>query len=192
MFNAKNDVDRGRFVDDLSESIAEMDEMESIKAHNVIETIHFKYQDRLSRHAMMHNTTDKFSPQFRFDNRVDKSLISNCDTRIKVLNKEDSSKSSQLPVIAASTKPAAGPRSRVLAKFSSMLNLSSTTEGVINLNRPTGLLKNQPSLHQNQSRTDNKSSSRNEQVQRRGSTGSVHSLDSGLFLSRDVSPNQSS
>lgn len=54
MFNARNELDQSRFSDDLGESIAEMDEMESIRAHNIVETIHLKYQERLKRHAMLH------------------------------------------------------------------------------------------------------------------------------------------
>ena len=55
LFNARNELDQSRFVGDLSESIAEMEEMETIRVHNIIETIHFKHQERLRRHSMMHD-----------------------------------------------------------------------------------------------------------------------------------------
>lgn len=55
MFNARNELDQSRFSDDLGESIAEMDEMESIRAHNIVDSIHSKYQERLKRHNLMHN-----------------------------------------------------------------------------------------------------------------------------------------
>lgn len=58
MFNARNELDQSRFSDDLAESIAEMDEMESIRAHNIVNTIHSKYQDRLKRHTMMHSQSE--------------------------------------------------------------------------------------------------------------------------------------
>lgn len=55
MFNARNELDQSRFANDLGESIAEMDELDAAKTHNVIDTIHFKYLDRLRRHSWMHN-----------------------------------------------------------------------------------------------------------------------------------------
>lgn len=108
MFNARNELDQSRFVDDLSESIAEMDEMEMIKTNNIIETIHFRYSDRLKRHSVMHsgicsnssnneNSNIIIQPKSSNntvlaldDNRVGKKLglINNCDIRISANNEQ--------------------------------------------------------------------------------------------------------
>ena len=61
MFNARNELDQSRFVDDLSESIAEMDEMETIRAHNIVDTIYLKHQERLKHHAMIHSNANNNS-----------------------------------------------------------------------------------------------------------------------------------
>lgn len=102
MFNARNELDQSRFVDDLTESIAEMDEMEMIKTNNIIETIHFRFSDRLKRHSNMHsgnfnknesanNITQSKSGNSVLaldDNQASKklSLINNCDIRISSNN----------------------------------------------------------------------------------------------------------
>lgn len=88
MFNARNELDQSRFVDDLGESIAEMDEMENIKAHNIVETIHFKYLERLRRHSIMHNNNSVENSANNLDNQQQNSRLFNkminksCDIRI--------------------------------------------------------------------------------------------------------------
>uniref|UniRef100_A0A6G1SA16 IQ motif and SEC7 domain-containing protein 1 n=1 Tax=Aceria tosichella TaxID=561515 RepID=A0A6G1SA16_9ACAR len=59
MFNARNELDQSRFVDDLNESIAEMDEMEHIRAHNIVDSIHSRQLDCLRRHAQMHDPENR-------------------------------------------------------------------------------------------------------------------------------------
>lgn len=98
MFNARNELDQSRFVDDLTESIAEMDEMEMIKTNNIIETIHFRFSERLKRHSNMHSVNCNKNESSNNiiqskqgnsvlaldDNQASKkmSLINNCDIRI--------------------------------------------------------------------------------------------------------------
>lgn len=74
MFNARNELDQGRFVDDLNESIAEMDEMEHIRAHNIVESIHLKQLDRLRRHTLMHEPPSPSSPDCTTDNTTGKTM----------------------------------------------------------------------------------------------------------------------
>ena len=54
IFNARNELDQSRFFHDLSESIAEMEEMETIRVHNIIDVIHSKHLEYLKRHTMIH------------------------------------------------------------------------------------------------------------------------------------------
>lgn len=267
MFNARNELDQSRFVDDLSESIAEMDEMEMIKTNNIIETIHFRYSERLKRHSIMHsgggkNNENNIIMQSKSkntvlaldDNQVNGKLSSmnNCDIKITSSNKQISSSASdskddnrqqQITVRgnnSATSTPAPSSDARdhhdqplsqngahhQAGKFNSMLNLSSaitdSRSGIIKdeeycrqniqSSNAKGLRQNQSFVQPpaNQSANNDRSDVRasGEQVvaglsgvvptaaasaaHRRCSTSSVHSLDSGLFLSRDVSPNQSS
>lgn len=233
MFNARNELDQSRFVDDLGESIAEMDEMETIKTNNIIDTIHFKYLERLQRHAMMHNTDDHvpslIDHHLRDEIHPQSKLVmkdNDCDTltsnkQISALDEPMKQQSRTNPVFnpsSVSTVTTAGNNTsapntlaticvgRVPAKFSSMLNLSSVASA-----RHNDVGDNDTRRHQIQTKYArqnqlfvNQQSQRviksgggvrDEQAmgtQRRCSTSSVHSLDSGLFLSRDVSPNQSS
>lgn len=213
MFNAKNELDQSRFVGDLSESIAEMEEMETIKKHNLIETIHFRQQERLRRHRMSHAISENAEDKSRAGKVT--NMIENCDT---------SREQSDLAVISSQAKEArlcdglTAPTKRkesdeipiprtnnqqepkLRSEFRSMLNLSSSGD-YESRTQAKGLRPNHSFLqhhqpdqapqprgpdHQPGSHNDSGSSG-----QRRCSTGSVHSLDSGLFLSRDISPNQS-
>lgn len=266
MFNARNELDQSRFVDDLSESIAEMDEMELIKANNIIETIHFRYSERLKRHSIMHSgggvnnenniimqSSSKNTVLALDDNQAGRKLSSmnNCDIKITNSNKQisssasdskDDNKQQQITVrsnnsFTTTLDPSSNardhhdqPLSRDEAhhqtgKFNSMLNLSSaitdSRSGIIKdedccrqniqSSNTKGLRENQSFVQPPGSRSANNDQSDlragGEQVaaglsgiaaaaasaaHRRCSTSSVHSLDSGLFLSRDVSPNQSS
>lgn len=272
MFNARNELDQSRFVDDLSESIAEMDEMQMIKTNNIIETIHFRYSERLKRHSVMHsgncgnsNNENNHVMQTKSnntvlaldDNQVSKklSLINSCDIRITTNSEQTSALDSdckdnykQIMPANSSTDTTTTPSSNILAdhhhnniqpsgrdgshhragKFSSMLNLSSaTTDNKSDIVKDDGKYYGQniassstKGLRQNQSlaqasllaNDDQSSKGCGDRVlvgfsgsatttsttnapvaaHRRCSTSSVHSLDSGLFLSRDVSPNQSS
>lgn len=229
MFNARNEMDQSRFVDDLSESIAEMDEMAAIKANDVIDTIHFKYQDRLRQHSMLHNNNENIPPQQVgadqnqcFENTNTIQITTNiCDNNYnrKLENSNNTNKQKhqleeeiQFVSGARSSLLAAGLEQtrRVRSKFNSMSNLSSVAEsrdddlavtGNSSSNgspiRTTGgLRQNQSFVQQEADRTmisdESHSSDQTSSSQRRSSSNSVHSLDSGLFLSRDVSPNQSS
>lgn len=224
MFNARNELDQSRFVDDLGESIAEMDEMETIKAHNIIETIHFKYMERLRRHVVLHSTPTSasattivtgsfnengFSDSTKRNNNKIAGMMNCCDTRS--MNFKQNADSEDVKQDTATTSD--GKNSK--AKFSSMLNLSSVCvetkrDSLCNANGNTtaadtatdkqskGLRHNlsygQQLAVRNAERPNSVqvASASNSAIQRRCSTSSVHSLDSGLFLSRDVSPNQSS
>lgn len=224
MFNARNELDQSRFVDDLGESIAEMDEMESIKAHNLVDVLHFKYQDRLRRHTLMHgngaseiNIQSVISEENNHPKNKMLNIINNCDNRIQS-NKDGKQQPMGQDEIKEQRQSAQQPQSdsktnsnvksttqtistarRVQAKFSSMLNLSSAATDSKNDtgNNPQtnkGLRQNQSFAVQQPQQASiveqvAEGSPRGSQ-QRRGSTSSVHSLDSGLFLSRDVSPNQ--
>lgn len=241
MFNARNELDQSRFVNDLSESIAEMEEMEVIRAHNIIEKIHVTHQERLRRHAMMHEMQSIGDVHHQFENdKLSRDLTINFDSKKrraasseKLIILEDESEKQEVektekPSDAdkksdASTK--SKPR-RLQSKFSSMSNLSSVSEGhddeqsnICKENRindqtkviTKGSLSNglrlnrsfvQPIKPTNEAaqplprprRRTNEPllpADRLNRNQRSCSTNSVHSLDSGLFLSRDVSPNQS-
>lgn len=230
MFNARNELDQSRFVDDLSESIAEMDEMETIKVHNLIETIHFRQQERLRRHRMSHATSENGAvvvedskPRPTNKAASTTNMIEKCDTSNNIVmviestvqrerdDKQQQSdnytelktrkiKSDEIPIPGASSS-----LQQRRGKFSSMLNLSSSNqendEGSSNRTQAKGLRLNrsfviqaQQQQQQQQRHADNQPGSHNDSGssgQRRCSTSSVHSLDSGLFLSRDISPNQS-
>lgn len=195
MFNARNELDRSRFVDDLNESMAEMDEMELIKTHNVVETIHFKQLERLRRHAMMHD-----EPGLIANNKLKSSATTIMNEEQIVFRNEsesdrDTTESSNVTVIAK------GSRRLPPTKFNSMSNLASVAEitDEIESNQPrmSQMIDLPPSdrsfgqhpacyVVQRGVRSTNQIG-----VHRSCSTNSVHSLDSGLFLSRDVSPNQS-
>lgn len=232
MFNARNELDQSRFVDDLGESIAEMDEMETIKTHNIIETIHFKHQERLRRHAMMHTTPTNNTPvnsvtgqtnniecgvsesnQHLNNNRV-LNTVTSCDNR-SINNYKQIVVDEDVDPVSTST-PGRGSK----AKFSSMLNLSSAcldrkSDGT-SISADNSSTHSGPSIQQNKFMRQNQSvgqqlsdhnvdlpgecppapppapTASGSAIHRRCSASSVHSLDSGLFLSRDVSPNQSS
>lgn len=209
MFNARNELDQSRFVDDLGESIAEMDEMESIKVNNISETIHFKYLERLKRHAMMHSgSNENIQPNqiIGIDNHqvTNKmlSMINSCD----IVNNKKSLPGSTIKnqENSALNVTNVDENCGIKTKFNSMLNLSSSSgdsksdnndkqkpskglrQNKSFINHPQQIVE-QPTVNQ----TTN-SSLGSADAQRKCSTSSVHSLDSGLFLSRDVSPNQSS
>lgn len=202
MFNARNELDQSSFVNDLTESIAEMDEMESIRAHNIIETIHFKHQERLRRHAMMHNSNENVNQQPGLVSESEKlstSISNDCDIRKSnnninhLLVIEDNQGEGQRPVVANGR--------RLQSKFNSMSNLSSVAEsrdddddnqcqGDENLRQKKSYV--QPAQQVVRQQQQQQVGQRSGGTQRSCSIGSVHSLDSGLFLSRDVSPNQSS
>lgn len=257
MFNARNELDQSRFADDLIESIAEMDEMETIRAHNIIDAIHFKHLDRMRRHAMIHDdgsndennqassTTNHNVVTCNKQQQGQFSLMNNCDiikidnhVQVKISDQFEqaadnrhstitiASSSSSSSSSSTSTTQSQRSKGSSQSKFSSMLNLPTEGAAVDCINNlQTNNISNQASVKQNLSssshqqptsssstghqrmpmidQSDNSSSrSDSEQQvaaavragaqQRRNSASSVHSLDSGLFLSRDVSPNQSS
>lgn len=200
MFNARNDLDRSRFVDDLSESIAEMDEMETIRAHNIIETIYFRHQERLRRHAAIHNSNENISKQnVEHVNDSSKqsngSLSNNCDNRGSDDDRRLQAIKNKQDIDNSTAGLAAGRAHRIQSKFNSMFNLSSATnqEVVGGLRHNRSFAQQQkPMTGQQQPECSALGSDQLNGTQRSCSTGSVHSLDSGLFLSRDVSPNQSS
>lgn len=209
MFNARNELDRSRFVDDLNESIAEMDEMEVIRTHNIVETIHFKQQDRLRRHALMHKPNGSELKVVAGSARmmIDEKIMEGIEN-----DEGDSTLGSNVTVIQKGSH-------RLPSKFSSMSNLASVVEtkdenetttnelaggvkagnddGVNGGLRPNGSIVHQM-IEANSQRGplrginhQNLITSNGLIVHRSCSANSVHSLDSGLFLSRDVSPNQS-
>lgn len=207
MFNARNELDQSRFVDDLGESIAEMDEMETIRAHNIIETIHLKYLDRLRRHSMMHEAIENNQVTNRLvrnhESGETSSLMTNCDTRNT--RSENLLEFRDLKQEDCSEEELAGRAGPVHTKFNSMLNLSNkpvdseattvgfdTREQTLAKDLKQNLVAEteQPQANDKQQTAANQSDQM--VAQRRCSANSVHSLDSGLFLSRDVSPNQSS
>lgn len=232
MFNARNELDQSRFVDDLGESIAEMDEMESIKVHNISDTIHFKYLERLKRHAMIHSgqnenilplqTTVLVNDNHQVSNKM-LSMINSCDITNNNNNNNKKKQQQQQPFRNADNKQndfssnhkttsIVGESCGIKTKFSSMLNLSSSSNGDNNIKGgdickpPKGLRLNksfvnqpqqiiseqQPVVSNYQTANASSGSTTADAQQRKCSTSSVYSLDSGLFLSRDVSPNQSS
>lgn len=213
MFNARNELDQSRFVDDLGESIAEMDEMETIKTNNISETIHFKYLERLKRHSIMHsglNENIQLNRTTENDNHqvINKmpDMMNNCDTTRNFASKQISGIGEKQEDTVSNNTSSSGESRGIKTRFSSMLNLSSSSSDSKNDNTdgkhkpPKGLRQNKsfvnhPQLIAEQSgepRPNTSGASSSGGVQRRCSTSSVHSLDSGLFLSRDVSPNQSS
>lgn len=57
MLNARNELDHSKFVNNLSESIAEIDEIENLRSHGIIDDIHRRHMDNLKRHAALHEDT---------------------------------------------------------------------------------------------------------------------------------------
>lgn len=234
MFNARNELDQSRFVDDLTESIAEMDEMESIRQHNLIDTIHFKQQERLRRHEALHNSNENIDKQSNHvvemnerilggmsNNICDNNRKSNAHIGHKLMaidddddDQEDGNQvtSTETQAQATSSKVGGGDQMKLQSKFNSMSNLSTvTTSGKsdssdspangsnVGLRQNRSFAQNSQFLQirrENQNGQPNDSSASGDSTRstapnRSNSTGSVHSLDSGLFISRDVSPNQS-
>lgn len=209
MFNARNELDQSRFVDDLGESIAEMDEMKSIKVNNISETIHFKYLERLKRHAMIHSGSNENIQQIQalgIDNHqvTNKmlSMVNSCDI-VKNKKLPENTNKQEDPVSNLASPSEVDENCGIKTKFNSMLNLSSSngdskSDNVGKLNPSKGLRQNKSFINHPQQiaeqpiNQETSASSGSTDAQRKCSTSSVHSLDSGLFLSRDVSPNQSS
>lgn len=71
MFNARNELDQSRFADDLSESIAEMDEMMAIKSRNIVEILHFKFTEKIYQHSLMHKKFKKSPSGLIESNKID-------------------------------------------------------------------------------------------------------------------------
>lgn len=195
MFNAHNELDQSRFVEDLSESIAETDEMDLIRSQNIIETIHLKHLERLKRHAMLH-TDDKGSIRVLEDNAdlVDEGL-GGCNLKRQTITSHE-----QDHVTTTKQIEFTGQEQRFQMKCSSMSNLSTLAE-----NKDESLLASDKSHHANgiestpdapramkDSSSGSSTSNNSNGLARRSSASSIHSLDSGMFISRDVSPNQSS
>lgn len=194
MFNAHNELDQSRFVEDLSESIAETDEMDIIRSQNIIETIHLKHLERLKRHAMSHSE-DKGSNRM-LDNQADFVVVGNagsCDENKQIITLHE-------PFNDTKQAQFSKQEQRPQIKCSSMSNLSRVVE-----NKEESLLAsgrdhcaNQDEVTLKAPRAINDSSSSSSTsnnsngLVRRSSASSIHSLDSGMFISRDVSPNQSS
>lgn len=218
MFNARNELDQSRFVDDLSESIAEMDEMETIRAHNHIETIHFRQQERLRRHAMSHAISENQADE-KVSRQTHKSATNqkSCDTTRRqhnqvvgetqrelenhrrssddqVISRREAQESEKIPISETSQR-----ERKHRSKFNSMLNLSSndndeckTQPKSLKLNHSFVQDRDQRQPHRSIDQPERSQNDSGSSRQRRCSTNSIHSLDSGLFLSRDISPNQSS
>lgn len=195
MLNARNELDQTRFGDDLNESIAEMDEMEAIKNRNIVEIIHFKHTEKVRQHSLLHKRLQPIDDTFSIEHRqVDNFLLNNCDKKnqggqkgsLLVDNYEGGIRDDE-----------SGKRTTILVndhvqlwtKSSSMSNLSSSggSEGSENERHITAI-ELPPHVESMNSKSSGLS---DETVERKCSAGSVFSLDSGLFLSRDVSPNQS-
>lgn len=201
MFNAHNDLDQSRFVEDLSESIAETNEMDLIRSQNIIETIHLKHLERLKQHALQHtefkNSDNQITDQHMNISNISNSKICEDSNKQNMILRENIS-------VTGTEHSEEYKEQRYQMKCLSMSDscLSTVVENKdesLVPEKTQGLLQEesmlQPSGAANESSsrssTSNQSSGRNE-LFRRCSASSIHSLDSGMFISRDVSPNQSS
>lgn len=211
MFNARNELDQSRFAEDLSESIAEMSEMDAIRTRNIVELLHFKNTEQLRLHSLMHrkkkSADDKTLSVTRetISNNplVPESTRNHCDTKTDSQSKRVVQFMDQMDQDSTATTILINGQAQNWTKSSSMLNLSIAETGeeanetvkkqISEKDAKIDKQPKQPSNSQPRSLgTPTSEPFSNANVERKSSADSVFSLDSGLYLSRDASPNQSS
>lgn len=191
MFNSVNKQDQVRFSRDLQDSIAEMREMEEIKNKNIVDLLHAKFLEKLRVHAQRHQ-----------EPKCDKNDYHNKDdyqhtkvTPTLIVNGNCAQLASKSMTDLRDTKhpkhgePGACSLASLLdhhhqPKSFSSVNTSNSSDSGSSTKSAT---KKQQLMNQKIANTCN-----GQAVERKCSASSVFSHDSGMFLSREVSPNQSS